>query len=343
MQPLTSRLTGELSGTIRVPGDKSISHRALMLGALAVGRTEIDGLLEGEDVLRTAEAMRALGAEATRGEDGTWRVDGVGVGGLGEPSAVLDMGNSGTGARLLTGVLATHGLTAFMTGDASLVKRPMARVTAPLVRMGAQFVTRDGGRLPMAVIGTRAPVPIRYTLPVASAQVKSAILLAGLNTPGTTTVVEPHPTRDHSENMLRHFGAAIALDDAEDGGQAISITGEPELQGRSVAVPGDISSAAFPIVAALIRPDSDVTLTGIGINPRRTGLLDTLIEMGGRIDLLDRREDAGEPVADIRVQGSELRGIDVPAGSGAQHDRRVSGAGRGCGLRRRDHPHVGRW
>ena len=312
MQPLTSRQTGGLSGTIRVPGDKSISHRALMLGALAVGRTEIDGLLEGEDVLRTAEAMHALGAEATRGEDGIWRVDGVGVGGLSEPSAVLDMGNSGTGARLLTGVLATHGLTAFMTGDASLVKRPMARVTAPLVRMGAQFVTRDGGRLPMAVIGTRAPVPIRYTLPVASAQVKSAILLAGLNTPGTTTVVEPHPTRDHSENMLRHFGALIALDEAEDGGQAITITGEPELQGRSVAVPGDISSAAFPIVAALIRPGSDVTLTGVGINPRRTGLLDTLIEMGGRIDLLDRREDAGEPVADIRVQGSELRGVDVP-------------------------------
>ncbi len=312
MQPLTSHPTGGLSGTIRVPGDKSISHRALMLGALAVGRTGIEGLLEGEDVLRTAAAMGALGAEVVRGDDGSWHVDGVGVGGLTEPSSVLDMGNSGTAARLLTGVLATHGLTAFMTGDASLVKRPMARVTVPLVRMGAQFVTREGGRLPMAVVGTRSPVPITYTLPVASAQVKSAVLLAGLNTPGVTTVIEPHATRDHSENMLRHFGAEISVDDAEDGGMAIALTGEPELTARNIVVPGDISSAAFPIVAALIRPDSDITLTGIGINPRRTGLLDTLIEMGGRIELLNRRDEAGEPVADIRVQGSDLRGVDVP-------------------------------
>ena len=312
MQPLTSHPTGGLSGTIRVPGDKSISHRALMLGALAVGRTGIEGLLEGEDVLRTADAMAALGADVVRNDDGTWHVDGVGVGGLSEPSSVLDMGNSGTAARLLTGVLATHGLTAFMTGDASLVKRPMARVTVPLVRMGAQFVTREGGRLPMAVIGTRSPVPITYTLPVASAQVKSAVLLAGLNTPGVTTVIEPHATRDHSENMLRHFGADISVGESDDGGMAIALTGEPELTARSIVVPGDISSAAFPIVAALIRPDSDVTLTGVGINPRRTGLLDTLIEMGGRIELLNRREEAGEPVADIRVQGSELRGVDVP-------------------------------
>ena len=312
MQALTSHPAGGLSGTTRVPGDKSISHRALMLGALAVGETVIDGLLEGEDVLRTAAAMTALGAEVERRDDGRWRVQGVGVGGLTEPAGVLDMGNSGTAARLLTGALATHGLTAFMTGDASLVKRPMGRVTVPLVRMGAQFVTREGGRLPMAVIGTRCPVPIRYTLPVASAQVKSAILLAGLNTPGVTTVVEPHPTRDHSENMLRHFGARLTLEEAEGGGQAISLTGEPELLGRPIAVPGDISSAAFPMVAALIRPDSDITLTGVGINPRRTGLLDTLIEMGGRIELLNRREEAGEPVADIRVRGSELRGVDVP-------------------------------
>ncbi len=312
MQPLTSHPTGGLTGTICVPGDKSISHRALILGALAVGETEIGGLLEGEDVLRTAAAMQALGAEVVRRDDGAWLVHGVGVGGLHEPDSVLDMGNSGTAARLLTGVLATHGLTAFMTGDASLVKRPMARVTGPLVRMGAQFVTRDGGRLPMAVIGTRSPVPIRYTLPVASAQVKSAVLLAGLNTPGVSTVIEPHATRDHSENMLRYFGADIAVDDAEDGGQAISIVGEPELTGRPVVVPGDISSAAFPMVAALIRPDSDVTLTGVGINPRRTGLIDTLIEMGGRIELLNRRDEAGEPMADIRVQGSELRGVDVP-------------------------------
>ncbi len=312
MQPLMSHATGALTGTIRVPGDKSISHRALMLGALAVGRTEIDGLLEGEDVLCTAAAMNALGADAVREDDGRWRVDGVGVGGLSEPASVLDMGNSGTAARLLTGVLATHGLTAFMTGDASLVKRPMARVTVPLVRMGAQFVTREGGRLPMAVVGTRSPVPITYTLPVASAQVKSAVLLAGLNTPGVTTVIEPHGTRDHSENMLRHFGAEIAIEETEEGGQAIAITGEPELTGRRITVPGDISSAAFPIVAALIRPDSDITLTGVGINPRRTGLIDTLIEMGGRIELLNSREVAGEPVADIRVRGSELVGIDVP-------------------------------
>ena len=312
MQPLTSHSTGKLSGTIRVPGDKSISHRALMLGALAVGRTRVDGLLEGEDVLRTATAMTALGADVDRQQDGTWHVDGVGVGGLGEPSTVLDMGNSGTAARLLTGVLASHGLTAFMTGDASMVKRPMARVTVPLVRMGAQFVTREGGRMPMAVIGTRSPVPITYTLPVASAQVKSAVLLAGLNAPGVTTVIEPHATRDHSENMLRHFGAEIAIDDAEEGGQAISIAGEPELTGRAITVPGDISSAAFPIVAALLRPDSDITITGVGINPRRTGLIDTLIEMGGRIELLNRRDEAGEPVADIRVRGSELRGVDVP-------------------------------
>ncbi len=312
MQPLTSHPTGQLTGKVRVPGDKSISHRALILGALAVGRTTIDGLLEGEDVLRTASAMTALGAEVSRQDDGRWLVHGVGVGGLSEPVTVLDMGNSGTAARLLTGVLATHGLIAFMTGDASLVKRPMARVTVPLVRMGAQFVTREGGRLPMAVIGTRSPVPISYTLPVASAQVKSAVLLAGLNAPGVTTVIEPHATRDHSENMLRHFGAEVAVDDTEDGGQAIAITGEPELTARRITVPGDISSAAFPIVAALIRPESDITITGVGINPRRTGLLDTLIEMGGRIALFNRREEAGEPVADIRVQGSELRGVDVP-------------------------------
>ncbi len=312
MQPLMSHATAGLSGTIRVPGDKSISHRALMLGALAVGTTEISGLLEGEDVLRTATAMRVLGAETVRQDDGTWRVRGVGVGGLTEPSEVLDMGNSGTAARLLTGVLATHGLTVFMTGDASMVKRPMARVTVPLVRMGAQFVTRAEGRLPMAIIGTRSPVPISYTLPVASAQVKSAVLLAGLNTPGVTTVIEPHETRDHTENMLRHFGIAVTVEDMAEGGQAISITGQGDMLGREIDVPSDISSAAFPMVAALIRPDSDVTLAGVGINPRRTGLLDTLIEMGGRIELLNRRELAGEAIADIRIQGSELRGIDVP-------------------------------
>ncbi|NNG05013.1 MAG: 3-phosphoshikimate 1-carboxyvinyltransferase [Inquilinus sp.] len=312
MQQLISTPSAALKGRIRVPGDKSISHRALMLGAVAVGATEIAGLLEGEDVLRTAEAMRALGAEIQRHEDGRWTVYGVGVGGLTEPDRIIDMGNSGTGARLLTGLLATHGVIAFLTGDASLVKRPMARVTVPLARMGAEFVAREGGRLPMAVIGTRSPVPIRYEVPVPSAQVKSAILLAGLNAPGTTTVVEKHATRDHTENMLRHFGAELTIGEAEEGGEAISLTGEPELLGCPVMVPGDISSAAFPIVAALIRPDSDITIEAVGINPRRTGILDTLIEMGGRIDLLNQRDEAGEPVADIRVRGSALFGVDVP-------------------------------
>ena len=312
MLPLNSNRSAGLTGTVRVPGDKSISHRALMLGAVAVGRTEIAGLLEGEDVLRTAEAMRALGAEIRRHVDGRWEVHGVGVGGLTEPAGVLDMGNSGTGARLLSGLLATQGIVSFLTGDASLVKRPMARITVPLARMGAEFVTREGNRLPMAVIGTRSPVPIRYEVPVPSAQVKSAILLAALNTPGTTTVVERHATRDHTENMLRHFGAELTVEAAEEGGEAINLVGEPELQGCPVQVPGDISSAAFPIVAALIRPDSDVTIEGVGINPRRTGILDTLIEMGGRIEMVNPRDEAGEPVADIRVRGSRLRGVDVP-------------------------------
>ncbi len=310
--PLTSRPSGRLSGIAEVPGDKSISHRALMLGAVAVGRTEIHGLLEGDDVLRTAAAMAALGARVDRGDDGCWRVDGVGVGGLGEPNAVLDLGNSGTGARLIAGLLASHDLTAFVTGDASLAGRPMARVIEPLRRMGAQFVTRAGDRLPMAVIGAPAAMPIAYRPPVASAQVKSAVLLGGLNAAGITTVIEQRPTRDHSEHMLRHFGAEVAVEPAEDGAEAISLIGQPELAGQRVQVPRDISSAAFPLVAALLVPDSEVTLPGVGLNPRRAGLIETLIEMGGDIELANQRVEAGEPVADIRARSSELRGVDVP-------------------------------
>jgi 3-phosphoshikimate 1-carboxyvinyltransferase len=311
-RPLQSASTGALSGTVRVPGDKSISHRALMFGALAVGETDIHGLLTGEDVLHTAAAMRALGATVGQGDDGVWRVRGVGIGGLAEAPGVLDMGNSGTAARLLIGLVSTHPITTFFTGDASLNRRPMARVITPLENMGAAFVGRAGGRLPLAVIGTEQPVPILYRLPVASAQVKSAILLAGLNTAGITTVIEPEPTRDHSELMLRHFGATVTTETTEDGALAVSVTGEPELTGRTVLVPADPSSAAFLTVAALIRPGSEVLLTDVGINPRRTGLYDTLIEMGADIQFENRRMEAGEPVADLRVRSSALKGIAVP-------------------------------
>lgn len=315
MTPLISSRTATLGGAATVPGDKSISHRALILGALAVGETTISGLLEGEDVLRTADAMAALGAEVRRDgglrDGGLWHVHGVGIGGLTEPERVIDVGNSGTGARLIAGVLATHGFMSILTGDASLVRRPMARVTGPLARMGADFVTRSGDRLPMAIRGTDRAVPIVYRSPVPSAQVKSAILLAGLNTPGRTAVIEDQPTRDHSERMLRHFGVEVAIERHEDG-EMIAVTGQPELSGRPLQVPGDVSSAAFAIVAALIRPGSDVTLTGIGINPRRTGLIETLRDMGGQIDVINGREACGEPVADLHIRGSALRGVTVP-------------------------------
>jgi 3-phosphoshikimate 1-carboxyvinyltransferase len=295
-----------------VPGDKSISHRALMLGALAVGETRIEGLLEGEDVLRTAAAMRALGASAVREHDGTWRVQGRGIGGLQEPAEVLDLGNAGTGARLLMGLLATHPLTAFLTGDASLRGRPMARVAKPLQEMGARIVARDGCRLPLVVIGTAEPVPISYRLPVASAQVKSAVLLAGLNTRGETAVIEPEPTRDHTELMLRYFGVELRVE-MTNLGRRTTIVGQPEISGRRLAVPADPSSAAFPLVAAALLPGSEVTLTGVGINPHRIGLIETLREMGADIALADQRREAGEPVADIRVGGHRLTGVDVPA------------------------------
>jgi 3-phosphoshikimate 1-carboxyvinyltransferase len=313
MTALRSAAAKPLTGRIRVPGDKSISHRALILGGLAVGRTRISGLLEGEDVLRTAAAMRALGCAAARGGDGDWTIDGIGLGGLGEPDDVLDFGNSGTGARLVLGVLATHPITAFLTGDASLRRRPMARVAEPLRRCGARFVARAGTRLPLAVIGAPEPMPIEYRLPVASAQVKSAVLLAGLNAPGETSVIEPLPTRDHTERMLQHFGAAVRVVDA-DGARRITVTGQPELRaGGPLMVPGDPSSAAFPAVAALIVAGSDVVIAGVGINRLRTGLFETLREMGADLAVLNERSEGGEPVADLVARASALCGVEVPA------------------------------
>jgi 3-phosphoshikimate 1-carboxyvinyltransferase len=312
--PLTaSQPHSPLSGTIRVPGDKSISHRALMLGALAVGRTEISGLLEGEDVLATAAALNTLGAHAARAGDGRWTVDGVGIGGLAEPDDLLDLGNSGTGARLLLGILATHPITAFVTGDASLRRRPMGRVVEPLSRFGARFVTREGARLPLVVSGAADPVPISYHLPVPSAQVKSSVLLAGLNTPGATTVIEPQATRDHTERMLRHFGAVVDSEPAEGGGKRVTVEGYPELAAAPIVVPGDPSSAAFPLIAALIVPGSEVTIQGVGVNPLRAGLFECLREMGADIVLLNEREEGGEPVADLRARAGTLTGADIPA------------------------------
>ena len=304
--------SGPLSGSVRVPGDKSISHRALMLGALAVGETRIEGLLEGEDVLRTAAAMRALGATVTREEDGIYTVHGRGIGGLVEPADVLDMGNSGTAARLLAGILAGHPLFAVLTGDASLRRRPMKRVIDPLSALGAAFWSREGGRLPLAIRGAATPLPADYTVPVASAQVKSAVLLAGLCAPGVSRVVEPTPTRDHTERMLRGFGATVVVNTTGEGGREILLTGQPELTGRPVSVPADPSSAAFPAVAALLVPGSSVTLEGVGLNPLRAGLYDTLAEMGADIEIRNRRDEAGETVADLTVSSSPLSGVDVP-------------------------------
>jgi len=313
---MTARPGSALSGSARLPGDKSISHRALMFGALAVGQTTIEGLLEGEDVLRPPAAMRALGAEIERDKDGRWRVWGRGIGALAEPEDVLDMGNSGTGARLLLGILASHPLTAVMTGDASLRRRPMARVTEPLSACGAVFIAREGGRLPLTVIGARDPLPLDYRLPVPSAQVKSAVLLAGLNAPGETRVVEREATRDHSERMLGHFGATIRRREIDDEGhraQEIVLTGQPELAGRDVKVPADPSSAAFPLVAALLLPGSEVRLPAVGMNPARIGLITTLQEMGADISIENAREEGGEPVADLVARGSRLKGVEVPA------------------------------
>jgi 3-phosphoshikimate 1-carboxyvinyltransferase len=310
-KPLRIESSAGLTGRVTVPGDKSISHRSLMLSSLAVGESRIEGLLEGEDVLATAAAMRAMGATIERSGDGIWRVWGVGVGGLLQPAGALDMGNSGTSTRLLAGLVASHAITATFTGDASLSKRPMGRVIDPLSLMGAEFTSSPGGRLPMMVRGICPAVPIEYTLPVASAQVKSAVLLAGLNTPGITRVIEPIPTRDHSERMLAGFGANLTVE-ATNRGRVISIHGEAELKPQQIVVPGDPSSAAFWAVAASIVPGSDVTIANVGLNPTRAGIFTALRMMGADITEVDPRTVGGEPVADLVVRHAALKAIDVP-------------------------------
>ncbi|MCM8730751.1 3-phosphoshikimate 1-carboxyvinyltransferase [Hephaestia sp. GCM10023244] len=309
--PLSIAARGPLTGRLTVPGDKSISHRALMLGALAIGTSRITGLLEGEDVLATAAAMRSMGATITREDDGTWVVDGVGVGGLLQPESALEMGNSGTSARLLMGLVATHAITTSFTGDASLSKRPMGRVIEPLAQMGADFTASPGDRMPLMVRGIAPAVAIDYRLPVASAQVKSAVLLAALNTPGLTRVIEPVPTRDHSERMLAGFGADLTIEEA-DGERIITIRGEAELRAQQITVPGDPSSAAFWAVAASIVPGSDVLIANVGLNPTRAGLFTALRSMGADIEEIDPRTVGGEPVADLRVRHAPLSAIDVP-------------------------------
>ncbi|HXW41270.1 MAG TPA: 3-phosphoshikimate 1-carboxyvinyltransferase, partial [Xanthobacteraceae bacterium] len=304
---------GPLSGAARVPGDKSISIRALILGALAVGETRIAGLLEGDDVVNTARALAALGARLTRARERQWLVHGVGVGGFAEPANTLDFGNSGTGCRLALGAVAGCPITATFDGDASLRSRPMRRVLDPLERIGARTLASADGRLPLTLAGARDPMPIVFEPPVASAQLKSAALLAGLSAPGATVVIEAEPTRDHTEKMLRHFGADIRVEPANGRGRRITLTGQPELVPRPVAVPADPSSAAFPLVAAVIVPGSELILHGVMMNPLRTGLVTTLMEMGARIERLDERNEGGEAVADLRVRAGSLRGVDVPA------------------------------
>jgi len=310
--PMKSRRAGPLKGEAPVPGDKSISHRALILGALSVGETHVTGLLEGEDVLGTAAAMRAFGADVARLGEGEWRIHGVGVGGFAEPDDVIDCGNAGTGVRLIMGAMATSPITATFTGDASLRARPMARITDPIGLFGAAAYGRAGGRLPMTIIGAAEPVPVRYTTPMPSAQVKSAVLLAGLNAPGQTVVIEREATRDHTERMLAGFGAEITVENTGEG-RVITLTGQPELKPQSIAVPRDPSSAAFPVCAALITEGSDVLVPNIGLNPTRAGLFDTLREMGADLTYENPREEGGEPVADLRARYSpDMTGIRVP-------------------------------
>ena len=312
--PLAARRSGPLAGRVRVPGDKSISHRALIFGALTVGETPISGLLEGEDVICTAKAMRALGAAVERTGDGAWRVHGVGVGGFREPQSVLDFGNSGTGCRLVMGAVAGCPVTATFDGDASLRKRPMQRILDPVALIGARATrVTDGGRLPITLAGARDPVPVVYRTPVPSAQIKSAVLLAGLAAPGATVVVETEASRDHTERLLAHFGADVRVEPDGADGRKITLRGEPELVPAPVVVPADPSSAAFPMVAALLVPGSELILTGVMTNPLRTGLITTLREMGAAIETLDARSDVGEEMADFRVRASALRGVEVPA------------------------------
>ncbi|MGE3996905.1 MAG: 3-phosphoshikimate 1-carboxyvinyltransferase [Variibacter sp.] len=313
-QPLTARRSGSLRGRARVPGDKSISHRALIFGALAVGETTVTGLLEGEDVLNTAKAMRALGASVTRTGEGAWSVRGVGVGGFAAPREPLDFGNSGTGCRLVMGAVAGCPVAATFDGDASLRKRPMRRILDPLVQMGAKAEEEsEGGRLPIRLRGARDAIPIVYRTPVASAQIKSAVLLAGLAAPGATTVIEAEASRDHTERLLTHFGATVVTEPEGEHGRRITLTGQPELTPAPIVVPADPSSAAFPLVAALLAPGSEVTLENVMMNPLRTGLITTLREMGAAIETVGERSDGGETMADLRVAASPLRGVDVPA------------------------------
>jgi len=311
--PLAARQGGPLQGRARVPGDKSISHRALILAALTVGETTISGLLEGEDVLHTAEAMQALGARVERTGDSAWRIHGVGVSGFAQPARVLDFGNSGTGVRLAIGAVAGAPVTATFDGDESLRGRPMRRVLDPLEKMGARVVqVADDGRVPLTLQGASDPIPIIYESPVPSAQLKSAVLLAGLAAPGETTVIETEATRDHTERLLKHFGAKVTSKPYGDHGRRVVLQGQPELAPANVIVPADPSSAAFPLVAALIVPGSELVLDAVMTNPLRTGLLTTLREMGASIETLEKRDDGGEEVADLRVRASVLKGVEVP-------------------------------
>ena len=310
--PMTSHKCTGLSGVVEVPGDKSISHRSLIFGAMAVGKTEISGLLEGQDVLDTAKAMEAFGASVTNHGDGNWTVHGVGVGGFSEPDGVIDCGNSGTGVRLIMGAMATHDMTATFTGDASLNKRPMARVTDPIALFGAEAYGRKGGRLPMTIVGAKHPVPVRYTVPMPSAQVKSAVMLAGLNAPGETVIIEKEATRDHTERMLVGFGAELNVETSAEG-RVITLQGYPELKPQTISVPRDPSSAAFPVCAALITEGSDILVPNIGLNPTRAGLYTTLREMGADLVFENERLEGGEPVADLRAKFSpNMKGIEVP-------------------------------
>lgn len=311
--PLTARRNGPLTGRARVPGDKSISIRALILGALTVGETTVSGLLEGEDVLNTAKALQALGARFARTGERAWSIRGVGVGGFAQPAGALDFGNSGTGCRLTLGAVAGCPITATFDGDASLRSRPMRRVLDPLERIGARAVVSADGRLPLTLKGAHDPMPIVFEPPVPSAQLKSATLLAGLAAPGETVVIEAEATRDHTEKMLTHFGAQVRVEPSGRDGRRITLTGQPELSPRPIAVPADPSSAAFPLIAALVVPGSDIVLQGVMMNPLRTGLLTTLLEMGATIERLDERNEGGEDLADLRVRSGALRGVEVPA------------------------------
>ena len=313
MTSIIANLSTNLTGSITIAGDKSISHRSIILGALSIGETTVDGLLESQDILATISAMQAFGAEIEKKADNKWHINGLGVGGLDEPEKVLDLGNSGTGVRLILGVAAGNPITSFFSGDESLSSRPMARVLKPLEMMGASFMSRTGGLLPLSCTGPQTLQPIDYSLPVASAQVKSAILLAGLNTPGKTIVREPTPTRDHTERMLKQFGSEISIETDDESQNIITLKGESELTGQDIVVPGDPSSAAFPMVAGILAEDSRIEIKNVGINPLRFGLFEILNEMGAKTELVQKHDGMGEPIADIVVKTSKLKGVTVPA------------------------------